>query len=161
MLSEIKMIGCTLVAASGICETIRMLKDEKSKTSHAKAVRLLIENIKFKIESLNLPIPHILCEINKDILIDCGYPNDDLPTSCEALIRNCPFRNDTELSTVYISYLTSLGKGYKGEEIARCDTAISELDKICEKRRIESIKKQKTIPAIALTISVGIIILLV
>lgn len=160
MLSEIKIIGSALIAASGICEAVRILKDEKNKTSNAKAVRTLIENIRFKIESLSMPIPHILCELNSEILTDCGYKKDDLPSSCKALIDSCPFRDDTELFYLYKAYLTSLGKGYKKEELARCDAALLELNTLCEKRKAEAQKKQKTIPAVALTVSAGIIILL-
>ena len=160
MLAELKIIGCILIACSGLYTGIKILSESSTNVEHTEAIYELISAIKIKIEALCIPIPDILSEINRETLINCGYSCEELPENCEELLEKCAFKDDKPLFELFSSFVNALGKGYKKEELAKCDLSTNELQLLLKKRKDEREKRKKTVPAVCICISAGIIVLL-
>jgi len=161
VLEGLKLIGYMLIALAGIFECAKIINAGAEKAKLAEALYELISEIKSKIESFCLPIPEILSEIPKELLIKCGYSENSLPKNSEELIDKCTFKDDKELYSRFYEFVYTLGKNYKTEETAKCTYMAQSLEKIRKERKEEQIKSRKTIPAVCLSLSAGIIILLI
>ncbi|MBQ1259160.1 MAG: hypothetical protein IIX97_03520 [Clostridia bacterium] len=161
MPEALKLIGLIMIGLSGVLTSIKILSSSDEDVRHTEALIELVSSLRSKIEVLCIPIPDILSATDPQIFVNCGYTSDDLPKNAEDLISKCKLKEDAELYKLFSEFVFSLGRGYKSEELSKCDLITEELKKILSRRKEERIKRKKTVPAICLSVSACIIILLI
>lgn len=155
-----KLFGSILIILAGFVFSRRIAAADDTKLKRTEAVYELIGAVRSRIDAFCMPISEILTDISPEVLIRCGYDSEKLPENSYELTRLSDFTNDAELYRIFCGFFNSLGSSYKSDELARCKLALDELDTLIIRRREEGRKKRKTVPALCMCISLGIVVIL-
>ncbi len=156
----LRVVGGIMIVSSGLLASRFFGSEEDRKIERTDAFRDFLFAVRGRIESFCMPLSEILSDIDGDIFLRLGYKSDELPKNFEKMSENCPFFADEELSLLFRAFALSIGNGYRNEEIGRCENCILETEKLLEKRKNERQQKKKTVPVLAMAISLGIAVLL-
>lgn len=156
-----KILGASLIVISGAITSTKFLSTARKDLLRVEALSELVRRICAKIEAFCAPIPEILKDIPKNLFLECEYVSDNLPMTSEELCSFCTFSDDTEIYDLYVSFIRGLGSGYQKEEIKKCNLFLEELNKIIASRRDEFKRKKKVIPAVCISLSISVLILII
>ena len=147
-----KIVGCILIFLSSLLCSYYYEKGLKKKSENLEEIICLISFIKNKIEYFSIPINKILLEYNtKNKLIQQLINSRNLDSS------NFDKQTENEINT----FISTIGNGYKKEEVALCDYNIKLFSQKLSKIKSENPNKIKVFRAISLFVGISIIILLV
>lgn len=147
-----KIIGCVLIFLSSILCSYYYERYLKIKISKLEELILFVSYIKSKIEYFSIPLSKIYQKYeNKTKFID-------------SLIHNFDYKEiqiSKEVDSIICEFFSSLGKGYKQEQIALCNYTTERLNANLSLIKATSPNKIKIFRALSLFIGISIIILLV
>ncbi len=156
----LKLIGGAAIVGGGIAFSKLLFYEDDRRIERVKALIELVYFIRSGIEGFCLPISDILAEADGEIFSRMGYHERQKPNELEQIIVNSAFSSDPAIINALREFASSLGNGYRQEEIRRCDAFASELSRVVEKRSAEREQKKKTVPVLTFAISFGIAVLL-
>ncbi len=149
----IKILGSILILSASIFACYTYEKHEKRSLDSLKELCSFIKHIKSKIEYFSMPLDRIYMSYEEkspliSSIIENGFE------SVKA------YFNKTELN-ILLPFFSSIGNGFKKEEVCLCDYTICELEKIIESKSTEYPNKIKAFRAIALFCGFCMVILLI
>lgn len=156
-----KILGSTFIVMSGAITSAKILGASHKDLLRVEALSELIRRICAKIEAFCAPLPEILRDVPESLFSECGYTSDNLPKTSEELCSFCTFADDAELYELYLSFIKGLGSGYQKEEIKKCNLFLEELNKILASRKEDFKRKKKVIPAVCISLSISVLILII
>ena len=154
----IKLIGCMLVAVSGLSVTYILNKRASSALICAEGGGELITRIKTEIECFALPIGDILSRIDPSIFERCGYTGSAPPKDLHGLLEKTLF-TDAETERQAVSFVSEFGRCYKNEQVERCSYFMALMEERRRKLASELPSKQKLNATLSLAAGLGAIIL--
>lgn len=146
-----KIIGSLLILIATVVASFFYEKGYKDRLSKIKSVIGFISYIRTQIEYFSHPLSEIYNNYQE--------MNDFLLTLTKA--ESNDFGLDKQEFNIIREFFSSLGKGYKKEQISLCDYTIKELNKIYETQERDYPNKIKIFRSMSIFIGVSAIILLV
>ena len=146
-----KLTGSILIIIAAIIISFFYEKQQQEKIMRLKAVLHLIDYIKNQISYFSRPV--------KDIYMNYKLQNDDMSALISGNVTDLPFCQD--LKDELYACFSSLGSGYKDEEIKKLEYVALKLSKEISKAEKELPQKIKVFRAISIFISCSVVILLV
>jgi hypothetical protein len=147
----LKIIGCGLILIASIVCAFYYEKRIKEKISRYNELISFINYIKNQIEYFSYPINEIFAKYQDTSLFINSIINNNLDTK---------YLTNEEKAQI-IDFITSLGKGYKKEQIALCEYNIGFFNVSLDKTKYEAPKKIKVFRSMSLFVGICSIILLV
>ena len=147
-----KIIGCFLIIIASIASSYFYENSLKSNIKILEELIIFIKTVKSKIEYYSLSID----EIFSDYTCKNSFLKQLLNGEFTTIIHlNENIQKDIK------NFFSSLGKGYKKEQLSLCDYTINSLESTLNNLKSEFIKKAKIFRSLSLFLGVGIVILLV
>ena len=156
----LKVVGCGLVALSGVAISASLNKRCRCALRCAESWERLFAHIKNQVECFSLPIGEILSRIEPTLLRQCGYSGRTTPTDISELVRGTLFA-DGETARIAESFASEFGKCYKREQVSRCEYFIALAEERRKKLSAELPSKIKLYATLSAATSLGVIILFV
>lgn len=146
-----KLLGCGLILIASVVCAFYYEKHIKIKISYYSELISFINYIKNQIEYFSYPIDEIFAkyDISSDFLSSIVNGNVD------------SLRLSNEEKTQINEFMSSLGKGYKKEQIKLCEYNIAFFNTSLDKIKYEAPNKIKVFRSMSLFIGICTIILLV
>lgn len=156
----LKILGCVLVALSGIAVSITLGRGFASALRCAESWERLLVRIKNEIECFSLPISDILLRVEPSLLRQCGYQGKDTPRGLSELLDKTVFA-DRETERIITRFTSEFGRSYKNEQVGRCAYFASLMEERKRKLASELPQKRKLYATLSAAASLGMIILFV
>lgn len=153
--------GCLLAAAFSLFLLSRLRREEKS-LRLLSSLLSFIRELREKIAVFGTPLDEILRGYDDPVLTECGFlptaKTRGLSAAGEELKKGALL--SSPLVSELASFFSSLGKGFRDEEIRRCNAAETLLSSAREEALPALEKKRKLTRALILTGSLFILIIL-
>ena len=156
----LKILGCGLVALSGVAVSISLNKRVSSALVCAESWESLFVYIKNQVECFSLPVGEILSRVDPTLLRKCGYAGEETPADISRLVSGTSFA-DAETARIVESFASEFGRCYKGEQVSRCEYFISLAEERRKKLASELPSKRRLYATLSAATSLGVIILFV
>lgn len=149
----IKLVGSLLIICASLYASHLYDKKLKLSAENTRALSELIQYIKGQIEFFSKPLPKILSSYKTNNSFIADVISNKENANLSLIDKNV--QNDVHI------LLSSLGKGFKTEQINLCNYTIDVLNNSYDKSSQEFVKKSKICRSLSLFISVCMVILLV
>lgn len=153
----IKLIGGALIMIFSAGAASYIVSCEKKKIEEIEGFIALLRYIRNQIDCFSVPMETILSSC-PEILSKLGV--DETTTSFSELISKCDMTSGEECKKIIREFALSLGKGYREQELKKCDKAIGELENIKNRMVASYPSKKKTTSALCLAIGGALLIAL-
>lgn len=146
-----KLIGIILIVLSALFASVVYERKTKNGLKLLNDLISLISNIKEKISYFNLPIENIY----QDVLSKYEFITEIKSGKYE-------FLNEFDIDTKnnLVNFFTTLGKGFKAEQITKCEAMLNDLNIKLQSSKTEAKNKIRVFCAISFFICGCIIIFL-
>lgn len=144
-----KIIGAVMIIISAVCACSAVIVIEKKHLEQLKALLSLVTLIEVQIDNFNLPIPEILKKADRNLLVRCGFEENEVPNLTSLRLKKDLLLDAKEKKELF-EFTDTLGHAYKDGQIASCRHCRTELEKLCTERKNNFSKKTR------LTLTLGI-----
>lgn len=115
-----KVAGALLLAACGILMTLVLNRRADRALSQLDGWIALLRYVRAQVDCFSLPMAEILSRGDEALLRSCGYEGGAPPRSFDDLLSACPIR-DEETRRILWGFADAFGRGYREEQLKRCD----------------------------------------
>ncbi len=156
----LRLLGSVLLLVSASLAARYLNKRAEKELFEFDSLLRLIRQIRLEVESFSMPIPKILERLDKRLLLDCGYRGDGAPTSLEELYTNIAFRSE-RCRELFARFSSDFGSGYREEELRKLAYYV-ELFSDGRRKLFEELPAKKKInTTLAISLALGIVILMI
>ncbi len=153
-----KGLGIALLAACGVFCGILMAIFERKRCLQAEGFLDLVRNIRLQIDCFGTPVARILSSLDKKLYVALGAPCDC--NDLDELLCKTVLLVDTEYVKLLRDFATSLGTGYREEELRYCDYYLARLEPLAQKTREELEKRTRLALLVPPALAAALILLL-
>ena len=154
----IKMLGFAALFGCGALTGIFWASFERAKCRQAEGFVDLIRNIRLQIDCFGTPITGILAALDDQLYAALGATR--APCDLETLLTQTPLLVEREYAQLLRDFATSLGTGYREEELRYCDYYLARLAPLAQKTRDELEKRTRLALILPLALAAALILLL-
>jgi hypothetical protein len=122
-MSSLKIVGAIIIAVSGIVGSYVLNSAARHTLEQIEGFLSLVRHLRNEIECFCMPLPSALARCPREVLVRCGYTASDVPKSVRELVDGCVV-SDGETQKAMLSFASSIGKGYRDEQLGLCDYCI-------------------------------------
>ena len=151
--------GAIVLLTAGLEGARRLCKMAEDDIFGVDAYLSFLRYVRTQIDCYALPIGEIFERCSKELLYSCGWRQESAPHTFEELF-SCNHISDKEAKNVIFEFCSDFGRNYREEELKRCDSCITALEKCRERLAREVPNKKKLNLTLCLSASVALIILL-
>lgn len=159
----LKYIGFALILAGGIFFSREYEKRERTRVLECEEFLRFVKHIRMKIACFLSPRAEWLADFSSKLPSFNGFL--DKARECDSLLdafsKSQSFLSLGAEADILSSLFSSLGRGYKDDELSLLDNAFGELSSQTERIKGESEKSIRTVKTLAACVCVSLIILLV
>lgn len=153
-----KGLGIALILASGVLAGVLLARFERAKCLQAEGFVDLVRNIRLQIECFGTPIAKILSSLDEKLFATLGAPR--APADLHALLDGTTLLVEREYAKLLRDFATSLGTGYREEELRYCDYYLARLVPLAQKSREELEKRTRLALVLPLALAAALVLLL-
>lgn len=132
-MTALSLAGSGLVLLSSLLLAHSLVAVERARLAQIEAYLALLRLIRGQIACYSRSFSEICCRIAPEMLAACGF--EGTGESLEAMLCRADLLLPDEAERVVRGFAGELGRGYKTEQLAVCDAAITDLDAIAESAR--------------------------
>ena len=152
-----EILGILLLLACGVAAGLFLVKFERARCLQAEAFVDLIRNVRLQIECFGTPLPKILASLDDKLYQSLGAPR---ARDLEALLSGSLLLVDRDFRALLFEFASSLGTGYREEELRYCDYYLARLAPLAQKTRDELEKRTRLALILPLALTAAVILLL-
>ena len=125
--------GASLIVISAIAVSVSAMTESRKRVRDTEAVLELISHAKSDIDCFLTPVDVIFSDFRCDALESCGFMNVLRQSGIEKAVssRTASFSENTK--DILLRFSSSLGRGYREDELRLCDWAYDGVSKELEK----------------------------
>jgi hypothetical protein len=153
-----KSLGVALLLGCGALCGILWASFEHKKCLQAEGFVDLIRNIRLQIDCFATPVSKILATLDERLYKMLGTPH--IPTDLNTLLTGTPLLVGREYTKLLWDFSSSLGTGYREEELRYCVYYLMRLSPLAQKMREELEKRTRLALILPMALSVALILLL-
>lgn len=132
--------GSSLVFASSLAAASSVVSGKRKRIRHTEAILGLFSHVRSNIEYFLTPVDGIFADFRNDALESCGFSRVLRESGIDAAVRSNTASFSPQTGELLLSFSSSLGKGYKEEQLRLCDYFREKVSEELERER-ESLKR--------------------
>ena len=122
-----KAAGAALLVCSGIAVAAQMNRTAEAALRQNEGIMALLRAVRGQIECFSLPIGQILAACDRDLLLACGYTEEEKPRDLGEILSRMTVW-DARTVSIFSQFAAEFGRGYREDEVRACDYALSLLE---------------------------------
>ena len=146
-----KWIGIALLLCCGVLCGIFLAAFERAKCLQAEGFVDLIRNVRLQIDCFGTPVSRILSSLDEKLYAALGAKRG--AADLHAMLASTLLLVDREFSKLLFDFASSLGTGYREEELRYCDYYLARLSPLSQKVREELEKRMRLALILPLALS--------
>ncbi len=156
----LKSAGAILVLISGVYLGGYLNRSAQGTLGQVEGFLRLLQGIRLQVECFSLPIGEILARTDRSILSACGWRRERSPHDLRELLGGCVI-TDSETERLLLEFSSEFGKGYRQEQLNRCDCCLRQIEKRKEELAGRLAGKKKVNLTLCTASAAAVVILLV